>query len=109
MAKLGFATYLMLLCTSMIISTTNTASAQCQGDFQGLIQQCSRFVQKPGPQQSPSQGCCNVVRNVDLLCVCQHVTTQVENIISMEKAAFVSASCGKPLAHGTKCGSYTVP
>lgn len=106
MAKLGPTIQLMLVCTSMIFFTT--ASAQCQGDFQGLIQQCSRFVQRPGPQQSPSQGCCNVVRDVDLPCVCQHVTTQVEKIISMQKAAFVSASCGKPLAHGTKCGSNNI-
>lgn len=102
MEKLVFTIYLMLLCTSTIFFT---ASAQCQGDFQGLIQECSRFVQKQGPQQSPSQACCDVVRNVDLPCVCQHVTSQVERIISMQKAAFVSASCGKPLARGTKCGS----
>ncbi|KAG6417967.1 hypothetical protein SASPL_120164 [Salvia splendens] len=108
MAKIGITTYLMLvMCTSMIFST---APAQCQGDFQGLIQQCSRFVQQPGPQQAPSQGCCcNIIRNVDLPCVCQHVNSQVEKIFSMQKAAFVSASCGKPLARGTKCGTYTVP
>lgn len=101
-AKLGFMTYLiMLLFTNMIVVT----SAQCQGDFQGLVQECSKYVQKPGPQQSPSQGCCKVIKNVDLPCVCQHVTSQVEKIISMQKAAFVTASCGMPLAHGTKCGS----
>ncbi|KAH6785150.1 hypothetical protein C2S51_037605 [Perilla frutescens var. frutescens] len=85
------------------------ASAQCQGDFQGLIKECSRYVQKPGPPQNPSQQCCNVIRNVDLPCVCHHVTTQVEQIISMKKAASVSAFCGKPLPHGAQCGSYTVP
>lgn len=101
-AKLGFMICLvLLLSTNTIVST----SAQCQGNFQGLVQECSKYVQKPGPRQSPSPSCCNVIRNVDLPCVCQHVTSQVEKIISMEKAAFVTASCGKPLAHGTKCGS----
>lgn len=104
-SKIVFVIYLTLVCANVIVFTTTIVSAQCQGDFQGLIQQCSRYVQKSGPKENPSQGCCNVVRNVDLPCVCQHVTSEVEQIISMEKAAYVAASCGKPIPHGTKCGS----
>ncbi|PIN03054.1 hypothetical protein CDL12_24430 [Handroanthus impetiginosus] len=101
--------FLTLICADIIVSTTTMVSAQCQGNFQGLIQQCSKYVQKNGPKTNPSQECCNVVKNVDLPCVCQHVTSEVEKIISMEKAVFVAGYCGKPLPHATKCGSYTVP
>ncbi|GFP91898.1 hypothetical protein PHJA_002831200 [Phtheirospermum japonicum] len=98
--------YLTLFYASIAVFTINTmVSAQCQGNFQGLVQQCSRYVQKPGPRETPSQGCCNVVKNVDLACVCGHITSEVEQIVSMEKAAYVAAFCGKPIPHGTRCGS----
>ncbi|KAK9051640.1 hypothetical protein SSX86_028268 [Deinandra increscens subsp. villosa] len=89
-------------------SNKNMASAQCAGDMQGLMEQCARYVQKSGPMIQPSAGCCDVVKKVDLPCVCSHITTQVEGVISMEKAAFIAQACGKPLAHGTHCGSYVV-
>ncbi|KAI3450186.1 hypothetical protein Pfo_006851 [Paulownia fortunei] len=109
-SKLGFMIYLTLyFYASIVVFTTTMVSAQCQGNFQGLIQQCSRYVKKSGPKETPSQGCCNVVSTVDLPCVCQHISSEVEQIISMEKAAYVAAFCGKALPHGTKCGSYIVP
>ncbi|KAK1427075.1 hypothetical protein QVD17_15758 [Tagetes erecta] len=85
------------------------ASAQCAGDMQGLMEECAKYVQKSGPMIQPSAGCCNVVKSVDLPCVCTHITTQVEGVISMEKAAFIAQACGKPLLRGTHCGSYVVP
>ncbi|KAL3829773.1 hypothetical protein ACJIZ3_018575 [Penstemon smallii] len=108
-SRVGVITYIILFCANMNVFTNNMVSAQCQGDFQGLVQQCSRFVQKQGPKENPSQGCCNVVKTVDFPCVCSHITPQLEQIISMEKAVFVAGVCGKPLAHGSKCGDYTVP
>ncbi|KAK2983405.1 hypothetical protein RJ640_012328 [Escallonia rubra] len=98
-----------IVCAVVVLFDNKVVSGQCQGDVQGLMQQCSRYVQKSGPKTEPSQGCCGVVKTVDLPCVCNHITDKVEQIISMEKAAYVAKSCGKPLAHGTKCGSYTVP
>lgn len=80
-------------------------NGQCSGDLQGLITQCSTFVQKPGPIMNPSQTCCNVLNNIDVGCMCNHITQQVEQIISMPKAMHCLQSCGKPLAHGSKCGS----
>ncbi|KAL2536890.1 Bifunctional inhibitor/lipid-transfer protein/seed storage 2S albumin superfamily protein [Forsythia ovata] len=97
--------YLIILCAEIIILSNRIVFAQCQGNFQGLVQECSKYVQKGGPKQKPSQGCCNVVKAVDLPCVCQHITKDVEQIISMEKASYVAAVCGKPLPRGTKCGS----
>ncbi|KAL9169419.1 hypothetical protein ABFS82_04G078000 [Erythranthe guttata] len=93
----------------LIFTTTPLVSAQCQGDFQGLIQNCAQYVRIPGPKVNPSQECCNVIRGVDIPCICQHLTQKAESFVSLEKAAFVTAFCGKPLAPGTKCGSYTVP
>ncbi|KAK4407607.1 hypothetical protein Sango_0341700 [Sesamum angolense] len=103
-SKIGFMIFLTLFSAIIIAFTTTAVSAQCQGDLQGLIEQCARYVQKSGPQETPSQECCNVVKTVDVPCVCKMIPPQVERIVSMEKAVFVLASCGKPLPHGTKCG-----
>ncbi|CAL5330651.1 unnamed protein product [Camellia sinensis] len=84
-------------------------SGQCQGDLPGLMAQCPKYVGRTGPQVEPSKECCDVVKTADVACVCKYITKEIEQIISMEKVVFVAQSCGKPLAHGSKCGSYTVP
>lgn len=104
-SKLGFTLFLTLVCANILVFTTTVASTQCQGDMQGLIAQCAGYVTKQGPKEAPSQDCCNVVQKVDFSCVCQHVTPPIEQIISMDKAIYVAACCGKPVPHGTKCGS----
>ncbi|XP_011080624.1 uncharacterized protein LOC105163831 [Sesamum indicum] len=108
-STIGFTIYLTLVSTIVIAFTITVVSAQCEGDLQGLIEQCARYVQKSGPQETPSQKCCNVVKTVNVPCMCEIIPPEVERIVSMEKAVFVVASCGKPLPHGTKCGDYTVP
>ncbi|KNA07696.1 hypothetical protein SOVF_169470 [Spinacia oleracea] len=84
-------------------------NGQCNGDLQGLITQCAVFVQKPGPIMNPSPTCCNVLRIIDVACMCTHITPQVEQLISMPKAMHSLQFCGKPMPHGSRCGSYTVP
>nr|XP_043631115.1 uncharacterized protein LOC122602578 [Erigeron canadensis] len=103
-----FMFFAMLICSFAAIFGNKMVSGQCSGDMQGLMEQCAKYVQKPGPMIQPSSACCSVVKNVDLACVCGHITTEVESIISMEKAAFIAQACGKPLARGTRCGSYVV-
>ncbi|KAG6787698.1 hypothetical protein POTOM_003741 [Populus tomentosa] len=96
--------------TGILISSDHVARGQgCQGDLQGLIAQCARFVRRAGPQKDPSQECCSVIKSVDLPCVCKHITGEIEAVIDMAKVVHIAASCGKPLEHGMKCGSYTVP
>lgn len=73
--------------------------------MQGLMTQCAMFVQKNLPKTIPSPGCCEVIKSVDIPCVCQHITKDIERMIDMEKVVFVAQSCDRPLAHGTKCGS----
>ncbi|KAL8549036.1 hypothetical protein ACS0TY_008058 [Phlomoides rotata] len=106
-SKLWFMLFLTIVSANNFLLVFT--SAQCQGDLEGLIQHCGKYVQKSGPNETPSKDCCNVVSKVNLPCVCDHVTPDVEHIISLEKAMFVAASCGKPVPHGIKCGSYTVP
>ncbi|XP_073119642.1 uncharacterized protein [Henckelia pumila] len=104
----AMATYkvILVLCLALLGAEHSCmVSAQCRGDFQGLVKQCARFVQKNGPTQNPSKQCCDVVKTIDFPCVCPHITNDVERIVSMEKAVFVARFCGKPLAHGTRCGS----
>ncbi|KAB5572977.1 hypothetical protein DKX38_000171 [Salix brachista] len=90
----------------ILISGHHVALGQgCQGDLQGLITQCARYVQRVRPQQEPSQECCSVIKSVNIPCVCKFITREIEAVIDMAKVAHVAASCGKPLDHGMKCGS----
>ncbi|XP_071688110.1 uncharacterized protein [Rutidosis leptorrhynchoides] len=101
--------FIILFCSFALTLNNKIVSAQCVGDMQGLMERCARYVQKSGPTIQPSSGCCSIVKNVDLACVCGHITPDVESVISMEKSAFIARACGKPLARGTHCGSYIVP
>ncbi|KAF8398309.1 hypothetical protein HHK36_017236 [Tetracentron sinense] len=99
----------VLVVAGIVISGGRVSAQGCQGDLQGLISQCSQYVQKSGAKTPPSQPCCTVVKAVNIPCVCQYITKQVEQIISMEKVVYVAQYCGKTIPHGMKCGSYTVP
>ncbi|KAH8522824.1 hypothetical protein H0E87_003461 [Populus deltoides] len=91
--------------TGILISSDLVARGQgCQGDLQGLITQCARFVQRAGPQKDPSQECCSAIKSVDIPCVCKYITGEIEAVVDMGKVVHVAASCGKPLDHGMKCG-----
>ncbi|KAF9594918.1 hypothetical protein IFM89_035482 [Coptis chinensis] len=37
----------------------------CEGDFQGLVKECARFVSKIGDKADPSQPFCDIVKKVD--------------------------------------------
>ncbi|KFK27218.1 hypothetical protein AALP_AA8G352700, partial [Arabis alpina] len=42
-------------------------------------------------------------------CVCEIINKGIEATIDMQKLVKVAADCGRPLAHGSQCGSYRVP
>ncbi|KDP22141.1 hypothetical protein JCGZ_25972 [Jatropha curcas] len=84
-------------------------AVNCDNDIIGLATKCKKFVAKEGAIEKPSNDCCAVVKKANVPCLCSHVTKQIEDLISMEKVFYVAKSCGKKVAHGTKCGSYTVP
>ncbi|KAJ9190271.1 hypothetical protein P3X46_001491 [Hevea brasiliensis] len=109
--NINFMGFAILAMAGILISNgSNVGLGQpCEGDLQGLITQCAMYVQKGGPRMDPSQGCCNVIKYVDIPCVCKYISKEIEDVIDMDKVVHVADFCGKPLSHGMKCGSYTVP
>ncbi|PQQ15975.1 uncharacterized protein Pyn_24591 [Prunus yedoensis var. nudiflora] len=77
----------------------------CGGDVGGLIRQCSTYVEKGKPMINPSQACCDLIKKVDILCACKHVTKELEELVDMKKVVHVVSYCGIPVPHGMKCGS----
>ncbi|KAL4600803.1 hypothetical protein ACB092_11G225900 [Castanea dentata] len=111
-----FNTNILLLAffaiTGILFSSNNNnmvVGDDCQGDMQGLVAQCAMYVQKSMPKMNPSQQCCSVIQRADMPCVCQHMTKDVVKMVDMKKVIFVVQYCGRPVAPGTTCGSYTVP
>ncbi|KAL4303184.1 hypothetical protein GQ457_10G006350 [Hibiscus cannabinus] len=98
--------FLSLAVSVLVISATLCGvSAECVTSIPSLISQCSQYVKITGPQVPPSKDCCDVVKVVDVPCVCNFVTPEVEKLISMEKVVFVGTSCGLTVKPGMKCGS----
>ncbi|EEF49614.1 lipid binding protein, putative [Ricinus communis] len=102
--------YFMAIAGIIMIGNDKVALDQgCQGDLQGLITECAKYVQKLGPERDPSQGCCNVIKSVDIPCAFKYISDEIEDVIDMGKVVHVAEFCDKALPHGMKCGSYTVP
>ena len=80
-------------------------SVGCDGDMEGLITQCAIYVRKGIPMEDPSAACCGAVKTVDIPCVCKDITKEIENLVDMNKVFHLASYCGRPLPHGTKCGS----
>ncbi|XP_015571197.1 non-specific lipid-transfer protein 3 [Ricinus communis] len=97
------------IAVGMSISGQIAAAQSCNTDLTDLVSKCQRFVIKTGPKFSPSPSCCAVVKNVDVACVCDLITKEIEDMIDMDKMVYVARSCGKKISAGTKCGSYIVP
>lgn len=96
---------LAIVGTSLTNSLT-AADSDCSNDMKNLAMKCMPYVMyPPNPKIPPSKGCCGVVRNSNMQCVCGHITEKVKKLISMEKVVYVADACGRPLAKGSKCGS----
>ncbi|KAK8697592.1 hypothetical protein V6N13_113733 [Hibiscus sabdariffa] len=93
----------------VIAATLCGVSAECVTSIPSLVSQCSQYVKITGPEVPPSKDCCDVVKILDVPCICNFVTPEVEKLISMEKVVFVGTSCGLTVKPGMKCGSYVVP
>ncbi|KAH7511326.1 hypothetical protein FEM48_ZijujUnG0023400 [Ziziphus jujuba var. spinosa] len=102
----------MLLVAALLVSSgSNQVMAQNCKDksvLGNLVSQCSNYVMKTGSKVKPLASCCKAVKAVDVRCVCNFVTKDIERIVDMEKVVYVARSCGKKIKSGTKCGSYTV-
>ncbi|KAJ6905138.1 hypothetical protein NC652_023014 [Populus alba x Populus x berolinensis] len=82
-------------------------SAQCGGSLVNIEAQCSQLVHKTGPKTPPSLGCCQVIKTLNVNCVCLFVTPQVEAMISMEKVVSVARTCGVTVRAGTQFGKLS--
>lgn len=95
-----------LVCNNDVVMVT----AQCGGSIPDLISQCQQYVQKTGPQVKPSAACCTVLKKFNVNCMCQYITQDIVNLISVPKAIYVANTCGLNLPHGKKCGGkYILP
>ncbi|GMI89091.1 hypothetical protein like AT4G30880 [Hibiscus trionum] len=101
--------HFLSLTALLIVGTLCGVSAQCVTSIPSLVSHCSQYVKIPGPEIRPSKDCCDVVKGLDVPCICNLVTPEVEKLVSMEKAVFVGRSCGLTIQPGMKCGSYVVP
>ncbi|XP_023880258.1 uncharacterized protein LOC111992622 [Quercus suber] len=98
--------------TGILFSGNNNnmvVGEDCQADILGLQAQCALYFQKSLPRMNPSQQCCRVIQKANMPCVCHHMTKNDEKFLDMKKVIFVAQYCGRPVAPGTTCGSYTVP
>lgn len=105
MELLKFLTAMAIILATGNLASNQVLAQQCEGDIQGLMRECAKFVQRSGPKTPPSRGCCDVLKHVDIACACRHVTKDVEQIISMEKVIYVLKGCGRPMHTGARCGS----
>ncbi|KAE8711355.1 putative Bifunctional inhibitor/lipid-transfer protein/seed storage 2S albumin superfamily protein [Hibiscus syriacus] len=103
-SSFGFLS-LMLVVVGTLLGEYNGVSAQCETSIPSLVSQCSEYIRVPGPEIPPSTDCCDVVKSVDIPCICKYVTPEIEKLVSMEKVVFVATACGLTLQPGMKCGS----
>ncbi|KAF3454282.1 hypothetical protein FNV43_RR04729 [Rhamnella rubrinervis] len=111
--RLGLAMLVVAGILALISSNSSyqvMAAQDCKNKsaLGSLVSQCSNYVKKSGPKVKPLPPCCKAVKAVDVQCVCDLVTKEVEEYIDMNKVVYVARTCGKTIKSGTKCGSYTV-
>ncbi|XP_027368595.1 uncharacterized protein LOC113874576 [Abrus precatorius] len=98
----------LMLASTVVLGKLHDIS-ECGSNLLSVLEACSQFIRKDGPKVSPSDKCCEVLKKVDIPCLCKNFPPEIEGKISMEKAVYVAQTCGCSVPKGTKCGSYTVP
>ncbi|CAN8248338.1 unnamed protein product [Cochlearia groenlandica] len=75
-----------------------------------VLKACEYSLDKklPAPP-TPRDGCCPLLRNIGMQCVCEAITKVTEASYDMQKLVNVALACGRPLLPGSQCGSYRVP
>ncbi|XP_010557508.1 PREDICTED: uncharacterized protein LOC104826487 [Tarenaya hassleriana] len=99
----------MLMIAAVFLCSHKAEAQVCGADLMGLISECQRYVGKSGPKIPPSPSCCALIRPIDVPCACRYISRDVMSYVDMDKVVYVARSCGKKIASGYKCGSYTVP
>ncbi|TKY55244.1 Bifunctional inhibitor/plant lipid transfer protein/seed storage helical domain [Spatholobus suberectus] len=85
MARVTKSRLVFLAIIGMLMLSGNNNVVGCHDDLQRLITQCGAYIEKSKPKADPSQGCCNVVKNMDIFCVCQQLTKRVVHLLDLNK------------------------
>ncbi|KAF2301102.1 hypothetical protein GH714_020079 [Hevea brasiliensis] len=98
--NINFMGFAILAMAGILISNgSNVGLGQpCEGDLQGLITQCAMYVQKGGPRMDPSQGCCNVIKYVDIPCVCKYISKDMRTLLTWTRLFMLLISVANHLA-----------
>ncbi|KAL1370038.1 hypothetical protein AAHE18_01G030800 [Arachis hypogaea] len=118
-SKSKYSIVCWLILMGMVIATTFTAAEDCEIDLRGLQIECLIYMHigEPSTIINPNKRCCDVIQQANLPCCCANLNRKIsyppgstiEDLLDWRKVLHVLNFCGKPLAVGTKCGSFTVP
>ncbi|KAL1195208.1 hypothetical protein V5N11_029120 [Cardamine amara subsp. amara] len=99
-----------LIVLMILLSSSQIQGKTCNGLGSVAMVGCPEATDwnMPNPPR-PSEHCCTLVRVIGMDCICEVVTKEMAAAIDMKKLVSVAATCGRPLAPGSQCGSYQVP
>jgi len=105
---LGFA--ILVLATSILVLGINASAIEKTGcsyrTRAAILLKCAKFIQILGPEITPSDQCCAVIKAADIPCLCNHIPKNAEHIISMKKFVDAAHTCGSTIpTPGSTCGS----
>ena len=113
MARLGWFGIIMPM--GVIILMFCGENMMVKGRWHGLprehagavntMRMCTCTCKRGRPWRIHQKHVAEKVRTVDIPCVCQRLSKEIEQIVDMDKVFHLASFCGRPLAHGTKCGS----
>ncbi|CAN8246777.1 unnamed protein product [Cochlearia groenlandica] len=97
---------LFMLSLSFTLETV-AAESYCHAQRRVLVNQCKGLVFR----RSPTPGCCVRIRKTPMWCVCSIVTPQLAALVNPNDLNYIVGvirQCGRPVPHGTKCGSKCI-
>ncbi|PIA48263.1 hypothetical protein AQUCO_01400683v1 [Aquilegia coerulea] len=76
-----------------VLATDNN---DCLSDITRIKEHCFSYIQIIGPDVLPSSECCDIIRGVDVACICKSATDEIKQTISMSRFGLVARLCGNP-------------
>ncbi|XP_075633801.1 uncharacterized protein LOC142606320 [Castanea sativa] len=64
---------------------------------------------KGRPKVTPTDLCCQAVKELTVPCICKGLFKEIENLYNMDDFVYVVNYCGGSLKPRAQCGSYKVP
>lgn len=95
-----------ILVVLMLLWSSRIQGERCNDSGIEVLLGCGDAIDKElTPPPKPSEGCCTLVRIIGMKCVCEVINKGIEATIDMKKLVNVAATCGRPLAPRSQCGS----